>query len=326
MSFNFIESDYTGFTAGDGDVLPEISISGMFVGQTATRRFILGNTSEVRCNFTVSGQSVNTELLPYVYFSVDNGLTYEQEVTLAGIEPNNITQSIILRFNPPEGSKLGVGTFLIDVNQELEPEIERVQFDTAPSGGITNTWDFTFPTAPTDGNFLVMVIGHIVTANVVSITQTGCTWKKAVNGTGDVAVEIWYAENVKSAGTTATILMGGLVLGAAVGAEYKDIALSDSLDKTASASASNTSSSNSGTTDTTSQDNELWISGHASAQPFIVANQGFTLIDQDSQTVYAGLFENIVNEQGQANTIVTLAANSNVVGAMACFKRRELSG
>lgn len=117
--------------------------------------------------------------------------------------------------------------------------ITRIQFKSNTGTGVTSL-GITPDSAPTAGNFQVMQIAYnSATANrVSSISQTNCTWVRAVqknNSLGPaISTDIWYAENAGSSpGTTITINLAASVNIAATYLEYSGIATSSSLDKTA---------------------------------------------------------------------------------------------
>lgn len=119
--------------------------------------------------------------------------------------------------------------------------ITRIQFKSNTGAGVTSL-GITPDTAPTAGNFQVILISYnSATANrVSSISQTNCTWSRAVQKNnslgGAISTDIWYSENAGSSpGTTITINLAASVNIAATYLEYSGIVTSSSLDKTASA-------------------------------------------------------------------------------------------
>lgn len=119
--------------------------------------------------------------------------------------------------------------------------ITRIQFKSNTGTGVTSL-GITPDSAPTAGNFQVILISYnsATTNRVSSISQTNCTWSRAVQKNnslgGAISTDIWYAENAGSSpGTTITINLAASVNIAATYLEYSGIATSGSLDKTATA-------------------------------------------------------------------------------------------
>lgn len=132
----------------------------------------------------------------------------------------------------------------------------------------------TLGAAPTDGNFLAIVIStFLADANAVtSIAQTGTTWVKATNveytGPNNAAggtVDIWYAENVSSAGTSIVITFSSAVSASRIAeaVEVNGPRLSGTLDKTQTSTTDQGISDgwHTGTTATLSQASEFAVGG-----------------------------------------------------------------
>lgn len=117
--------------------------------------------------------------------------------------------------------------------------ISRVQFK-SNTGASVSSLAITPDSAPTAGNFQAMLIAYnsATASRVSSISQTNCTWTRAVQKNnslgGAISVDIWYSENAGSSpGTTVTINLAASVDIAATYMEYSGVATSSSLDKTA---------------------------------------------------------------------------------------------
>lgn len=183
--------------------------------------------------------------------------------------------------------------------------ITRVQSTTATAVGST-TVGVTWGASPTNGNFLVCVIGTTGgSANrVSSISETGATWVKAVqsDNAGGVSCDIWYALNVSGASTSVTVNLAASLNAAVCFVEYSGIATSGALDQTASDQDdySNRTPST-GTTATTTYLNELWFGGASDTAGLWLAAGTFTLVTQSNGTgvtTIAG--EKIVSTKGTA--------------------------
>jgi len=117
--------------------------------------------------------------------------------------------------------------------------ISRVQFKSNTGTGVTSL-GITPDSAPTAGNFQAMLIAYnsATTNRVSSISQTNCTWTRAVQKNNSLGAalssDIWYSENAGSSpGTTVTINLAASVNIAATYLEYSGVATSSSLDQTA---------------------------------------------------------------------------------------------
>jgi hypothetical protein len=186
-------------------------------------------------------------------------------------------------------------------------------------------------TGPTNGNTMIAVIGtRGTTANrVSSITQTGATWVQASTATNanGVTVEIWYANNVTSAGTGVTVNLAATLKASAVIAEYSGLLTSGVLNQTANNTGNSTSPST-GTTGTTSQADQLWIGGMANinTSTYSAETNSFTELAESASTGGAAttrnntvLEERIVSATGTASTAATLSATQQWAGAIATF-------
>lgn len=207
------------------------------------------------------------------------------------------------------------------------------------SHGVTSstTIPLTLGSAPVNGNTLVAVVSSRgTTSQVVSITQIGATWEKAVAIVGGGGLtrksvtEIWFAPNVSGAGYNITINLASLQDAAAIVIEYTGILTPSPLDVTASATGTIISAST-GITGTTSQSHELWIGGVSLVNSTFeltgitnffkeVANVSSTNSNPDYNTkVYA--LERIVDATGNAYSGGSVSnPPSRWTGAIATFK------
>ena len=214
--------------------------------------------------------------------------------------------------------------------------LTRVRVASGNSGSSPATsFTVTLGGAPANGHTLVAVIATRGTAlnRVSSITQTGAYWTRAaqaanVNGT---TTEIWYANNVHSAGTAVTIHQASL-LSAAVVVEYSNVFInpwdSPPLDQTANMTG-NSAAALTGITPTTSQTYELCIGGIGlvnSSYTLGTPNNGFTSpahaqsgspTAANNAKVYA--LERILWPAGSVISGGTVSTASQWSGAMATF-------
>ncbi len=117
MSFNFIDKDYTGFTAGDADLVSGFDFKGMFPGQTRQKSFMLGNTGSSEAKYTMTVAGDNSTINDDVSISIDGGQSFAASQTVSGIQPNHVSDLIRIKYEPQAGDTVGKGTFKIDVSE-----------------------------------------------------------------------------------------------------------------------------------------------------------------------------------------------------------------
>jgi hypothetical protein len=214
--------------------------------------------------------------------------------------------------------------------------IARVQGNakgTAPGGStsITATLDYT----PTEGNVLIAVVGAGSTGayaqEVTSISQTGVTWTKQVadDNNHNIASEIWLGVVGSGASETLTVNLYTNIVPGSMGivdvCEYTGIATTNYLDKTASQNGGPSDVHYTGTTNTTTQADELWIGGIFVSSNYdqTSPSNGFTLLDGAANYPYGsnlGYFEKIVSSTGTAVTSSHTFNDAYYYGCIATFK------
>lgn len=118
MSFKFVTDTDTALTALDAELVTEITTTGIFVGQEVRKTFKIGNLNATETDFAITTSGVNSSVNDDVDFSVDGGVTFQTTVTTSGIQPNEVSDPIIVRYTSQEGDVIGVGSFLIRVDEE----------------------------------------------------------------------------------------------------------------------------------------------------------------------------------------------------------------
>ncbi|MCW4005551.1 MAG: PKD domain-containing protein [Candidatus Bathyarchaeota archaeon] len=241
----------------------------------------------------------------------------------------------------------------MDSNHSLVPiftlssAIGRVQgsFRGTATGTATSI-NVTLTNQPISGNVLVAVVGAWAggyqAQSITSISQTGVNWSRQVSSSStNIVSEIWLGTVGADASTSITINLenqicyyGDCLLGIADVCEYEGVSLFDPLDK--SAIRHGTSSDDggdgygyeyTGTTETTSQTDELWIGGIFSFLngPMYASSNtgnGFTLFDglSTGKVSCLGYLEKIVSSTGQAHSGVKDVEFTNYYGCIATFK------
>jgi hypothetical protein len=116
MSIKFIDSSDVHFTAGEASEVDSLDLGAMLVSDTKFSSFRIGNTGsgETDLQITVSGD--NTSINDDVDFSLD-GITYSATVVVSGVQPNEVTDLIRVRYESQEGDVIGIGSFLIKVDE-----------------------------------------------------------------------------------------------------------------------------------------------------------------------------------------------------------------
>lgn len=210
-------------------------------------------------------------------------------------------------------------------------EITRVQ---TAKGNVTGGTScvVTLGSSPTDGNFIVLGLGKSTSIFPTSVSQTGATWVQATGIGSGPSNQIWYAENVSGAGTTITVSFTAALSAVCIATEYSGIALSSSLDQTATATGTDPDNPETGTTATTSVPFELWFGAISvnSSVTFTSPSNSFSIIDQDPITgLTTTTLERIVSAVGTAQTSVSFAIPPlaySYSGGMATFKAFRESG
>ena len=78
--------------------------------------FKIGNLSDYISRFEIFAYSADQDVSSAVSLSKDN-ITYSSSIVFEEILPNQITDNIYIKFDVNELQELGIGTFLIRVEQ-----------------------------------------------------------------------------------------------------------------------------------------------------------------------------------------------------------------
>ena len=195
-------------------------------------------------------------------------------------------------------------------------------------------------TAPTAGNTLIAVISTRGTSasQISSISGGASTWTRATQTTvsSGTTTEIWYGTNIVArASTNVVITQAASLRSAAVVIEYSGLLVATTLDKTNSASGTN-SSPVTGTTVATTVANEVWIGGisftnstYTLSSPLngfnVVASAHSTnAIASTNAVVYA--LEYLASATGTASSGGTLSTGGAWAGAIATFQSQSSVG
>lgn len=172
---------------------------------------------------------------------------------------SHIVDSSGVTVTTPDGSTTAFAGIVLKLRPYISKEENSV------NSGATSALVVNF-SAPTDGNFLIMQVAiKSGSVSVNNITQTGAIWTQATSAVnaGGVTTEIWYAQNISGAGTSATINLSALSDVSAIYEEYNGILASgDPVDQTGSNTGTSATPST-GTTTASTQAEELWIANIA---------------------------------------------------------------
>ena len=185
---------------------------------------------------------------------------------------------------------------------------------------LASTVSATFDATPIAGNLLVAIVGASTTSSI----STPDGWSSAINETGSPGQAIFYKIAGSGESTTVTVNVGDSlsVLGLQI-YEYTDV---DTLDKTASAYGTGTAVS-SGTTATTTEANELLITGVVTGVSTSFDNtwassfteeEDFTAGTGGTICTYGGA-DLIVTSTGTYSTTATAGASGDWRGQIATF-------
>lgn len=176
---------------------------------------------------------------------------------------------------------------------------------------------------PTDGSALFMAVGA-EGAEVTGINQSGVTWVKA-NGISIFgnSLDLWVAQNISSAGTTASIIMNGNAHIAGILVEYSDlIQVGAIIDRTGSPSTGISSVSMDSDNPTTQPD-ELLIAIAVSTGGSLQQNpsDGFTEVNQILQGGIRrlGFYNRIVSAIDLYSTTIQINPPNVSLGFMTTF-------
>jgi hypothetical protein len=120
MSFKYIDPDNVGYTANDADELESIDFSKMLPGQVKEIIFRIGNTGSSPADYTVTGETVNSGILPAFDIS-DDGDDYvpvSSGIVISSLAANQISRPLYLRFTvPDDGIYIDGGTIRISTTE-----------------------------------------------------------------------------------------------------------------------------------------------------------------------------------------------------------------
>jgi len=162
--------------------------------------------------------------------------------------------------------------------------------------------------APSNGNIVTMcvAVSAISTGQVSSITQTGVTWTKVVEGVNvSSEIEFWVGTGVSSAGTTATINFGSSVTAQAQFMEFSGLRASPT-DVSATSSGTNTTTvTMASVTSTNANDLIICASVASSTNPLASPTSSFTLSSDLTTAPHLSVCYRIVSSTGTYSTTLT---------------------
>jgi len=114
--FNFISKSDNSLSATDAEEIANINFGGLLFNQIKKEMFKIGNLSDYISRFEIFAYSADQDVSSAVSLSKDN-ITYSSSIVFEEILPNQITDNIYIKFDVNELQELGIGTFLIRVEQ-----------------------------------------------------------------------------------------------------------------------------------------------------------------------------------------------------------------
>jgi len=200
--------------------------------------------------------------------------------------------------------------------------ISRIQIK---SGTITGSpLNIVFDSTPTVNNTLVAVVGMTGFATTIpsisSITQTGVTWVKGEDRglAPNLKLEIWIGRVTSAPSATAAVTHNGSGDVSFVASEWTGVRTFSPVDQISNAAGSS-STPTSGTTATTTQNEELWLSGILNSNPGLpqsAPTNGFTLTAVSSSVNRTAGYEKVVGTTGAAGMSVTLPGANSYIGVI----------
>jgi hypothetical protein len=202
--------------------------------------------------------------------------------------------------------------------------VQGVRGTTAQSNGT----GVVFSQAPQSGNVLIACIGLHTAGQGITVSNLGpddeVAWQKIATSTDETnttETEIW-AGVVLSAGTTVLITLSDYIINEAIVDIYEYSGLTGAIIDTPSASSSGYgSTTDTGTTDTTTQPDELWIGATSLVDYQGNGTNGFTNLDQQGYgSLSLAFLEKTVSSVGQANSGAAGSGSADWSGCIATFK------
>jgi hypothetical protein len=114
--FAFVDVENTQIRAKEASTVTGINLNGIFTAEY-TKQFSLGNTGTEEENYIISSSGVNASVLDDVTYSTDN-VTFTSTLVVSGVQPNEISKIITVKYKPVEGDVHGFGSFMIRVDEE----------------------------------------------------------------------------------------------------------------------------------------------------------------------------------------------------------------
>lgn len=114
--FIFISKSDTSLSAADAEEISNINFGGLLFNQIKKEIFKIGNVSDYISRFELFAYSADQDVSSAVSLSKDN-ITYSSTIVFEEILPNQITDNIYIKFDVNQLEELGIGTFLIRVEQ-----------------------------------------------------------------------------------------------------------------------------------------------------------------------------------------------------------------
>ena len=198
----------------------------------------------------------------------------------------------------------------------------------ATTGASSDTWTFTFPTAPTAGHLVAFVLVHRTSSVSITTVPFSCSLVEGYSGTSGNKSFLYYKIADGTEGTTWTFIGDSVNQLSGVAGEWRGLTATP-LDKHNHAFTSGTTAY-SGLTGVLTQANELIITGWGHVNDTITNdsyNQGQTEVASVTATgstthsvnVVAGMGYKVVATTTSVNYSMTVSASVGINGLVGTF-------
>ena len=117
MSFKFVSASLQTDITADVPVLHSIDLGGVLVDIDYDMSFAIGNNDDAWRQYGITTSGLNATVNADVTFSTD-GVDWATTVTMSGIPPKKVSNTVYCRYRPGADTATTAGTFLIKVNEQ----------------------------------------------------------------------------------------------------------------------------------------------------------------------------------------------------------------
>ncbi len=191
----------------------------------------------------------------------------------------------------------------------------------------------SFPTATTNGNFLIATLTANAGGGTVAISSAPTGWVQASSNTsGGLYQFVYYYPNAPSISTPVSFTLSTSAKASLVLSEYKDVATTSPLDNSTTSNGTSTTPTNSLTPTTTDRFIITALSSNSSvtfASPsagFTIATQSATLGGATTSNATSGLMYQFTSVTTPVTSSVTTSSSSGWIATSLAFKVNQTTG